>query len=250
MKITSKTILIWALLLLTAPYLQAQNANLKIKNLHQRYIGKWPKTMTYIEEYIGNRFNTTWNVKNYHAASFPDKFRVDLENIDDGNAEITVGKTLYTFRKFKNKDEFSNHEVPFTEYIVGHLYFDSPEVVIQRFKSAGIDLNKTFTTTWKGRKVIVIGANTAETSYNQIWYDAEGLFPVRRLEMVGRHRDDYQYTIKQSGGSWFPIKFIQFRNSRLIYERNYSQIKTNVNLDPEIFSIENFGSTHWYQAQP
>lgn len=223
---------------------KAQSGKIKLTEFHKRYYGKWPKTMTYLEQLIGNRFKETWDVTNYYAASYPDKFRVDLGNIDDGNAEIRIGGDVHTFTGFKKKNKFIDLKIDFMNYIIGHMYFEELHTVADRFADAGIDLTKSFTRTWKGRKVIALGAASADTTYNQIWYDAIDMYPVRRLEMVGRNRDDYHYTIEKSEGFWFPKEFKHYRNGRLIYDRRYTQVKRNVTLDPEIFNLDNFGAVN------
>lgn len=228
---------------------KAQTKKTTLSELHNKYSGKWPKTMTYIENQSGTRANESWTSRNYYAASFPDLFRKDLENIDDGNAEIIADGTMHRFRKYKKFDQFTNNEIYFIDYIVGHIYFDALEKVTSRFTKEGIAADQTFSRTWKGKKVISIGSSTADTTVSQIWYDAVELFPVRALLRSGKNMEDYHFINEKVQGSWFPREIKYFRNKRLRAHLTYEQVKRNMVLDPEIFSIENFGSAHWYKSQ-
>lgn len=115
----------------------------------------------------------------YEAIQYPDKFRIDFGDPEEGNAVIYRNDSAYIFR---------NHELQTSRlepmpllFLEGGMEFLPFEKVLPRLFALGLDTTEFRKTNWEGAEYYVIGAKEGDMEARQVWVDAEKLFPIRRL---------------------------------------------------------------------
>src|SRR4051812_26818764 len=73
-----------------------------IKEMHQKYAGKWYKTLTFVQKNTqykpdGTTQNSIW----YEAMSSPGKLRIDFDPLDKGNGILFADDQQHSFRDGK-----------------------------------------------------------------------------------------------------------------------------------------------------
>jgi hypothetical protein len=181
----------------------------------------------------------------YQAGIFPDKFREDQGSPDDGNAVLQVDKTSYTFKKFKLRYKgFVGFNIE--KLIFGKMYYQSLDSVIADFAKFKIDISKSRSAIWQGRKVLIFGVtNPIDITSEQIWYDAVNLYPVRIIYPHMGTQDIQYLNYMQIDGVFFPTERKLFGNGKLRYHTTYHKVRFNIDLNRRIFDPQQFGSYHW-----
>ncbi|HXT48829.1 MAG TPA: hypothetical protein VN717_09315, partial [Gemmatimonadaceae bacterium] len=93
--------------------------------------------------------------------------------------------------------------------------------------------------TWKGRPVYVIGAAAVDLKSHQLWIDKDRLLFVRGIQpdqrdstkTVDMRFDNY---VKVPSG-WLSETVEVYRDGKLVQREEYSDVRTNIPVDPQIF---------------
>ncbi|TKC05371.1 hypothetical protein FA048_16715 [Pedobacter polaris] len=240
----SKYLAIALLLTITTP-LVAQTINIKFKEIHNQFYGKWPKTITFVQKTNMYRADSLFKSQTWYEASiFPNLFRIDLGDIKDGNAIIYRGDSTYNFRKFQKMKP--NVDPNILVYLLGGMYFESLEQVNKKLSIEGFDLSKAHKSNWKGRGIDIIGTTTADTTVSQLWYDSKDHYLVRMIQQKPKMRLECQFENHQKTGKiWHEGSVKIFVQNKLVQTEEYSDFKINVALNPDFFNPDKFGSWHW-----
>ena len=109
-------------------------------------------------------------------------------------------------------------------------------------------MNKFYKTTWKGRKVYVIGASSEVEKVNQLWIEADKLFPVRFLKYNddGKEEGIYDNHVSIKNG-WTETKASFYFNDKLVQVENYKDCVADETIDLRMFDPNQFGAVHWYK---
>ncbi|ATP57463.1 hypothetical protein CPT03_13760 [Pedobacter ginsengisoli] len=227
--------------------LNAQATSVNVETIQKRYKGKWLKSITYIKQIRRDQYGRSQEGKEYHADLYPGLHRIDNGDPGDGNASIIKGDSLFLFKAYQSSGRFVNNRYP-DEYILGDIYYDAIDDVKKYLISNGVDINKSCFGMWEGKKIYVLGAtNTEGKSGVQIWYDLQGLYPVRFIDFIGRRVRDTRYKIKTYGLVWFPVAAQQFISGKHVEDATYSNVTINASINADIFDIQKFGTSHWYK---
>ncbi len=196
-------------------------------------------TITYKNDTVSKK--EVWT----EAIRYPDLFRIDFGEINNGNAVIYNGDSSFLFSK--SKMVRSAKEENDLLYLLGGMYFYGKDSVLARLGRWNYDLTKTFFTTWQGRKTIVIGAAGAEEKLNQLWYDTKRRVLVRILKFNQGKKEDIQLSrhVRASGNSWTETEVKFYRNDQLLQTEEYFNLGFNPELKADLFAPEKFGDWHW-----
>ena len=123
-----------------------------LQKMYKRYSGKWYKSFTFnqtTEHYRNDSLvkTSTW----YEWIIFPDKFRIDFADKNDGNAVIYLKDSVYNFRKGKLiRTGFNADNLTF---LLGGMYFYPLDTVKIKLQKMGYNLEKFHKDTWNGKPV-------------------------------------------------------------------------------------------------
>lgn len=219
-----------------------------IRAMHDRYSNKWYRTITFTQKTTvalpsGGQIVQTW----YEAAALPGALRIDTDLPSKGGV-LYARDSSYTFSAGKLVAAAARMN---DLLVLGFDVYTQPaartEYVLEK---EGFDLNKMHQSEWQGRPVYVVGALRGDTSSKQFWVDRERLLFVRMLEN-GRqgHADTRFEYYAQYGGGWVATEVVQLVNGKRRLTEQYSAVKTDVPLSPELFDPAKWATApHWAGA--
>ncbi|GAC1380117.1 MAG: hypothetical protein NVSMB45_03010 [Ginsengibacter sp.] len=182
----------------------------------------------------------------HEALQFPDKFRMDFGVKDSGMAVIYKGDSSYRFKHFTLAG--SRYDPNELSFLLGGMYFVPFKKVVEKIQDFGYDLSKSFKTTWKGNKVMVIGANDVADQSNQIWIEEKHFNIVRLLNFRDGHKEESLFENHiPLGGGYTETVCLFYIDGKLIQEERYHHCKGNVAIDQKIFEPKFFGKYYWFK---
>jgi outer membrane lipoprotein-sorting protein len=212
-----------------------------VKMMYNRYAGKWHRTLTFTQKTERYRNDSLKSTQTWHEAMLaPDKLRIDIEPLANGNTIIFRGDSTYNFRngqlRSASKDE--NDLI----FLLGGLYFYPWDAVVAKLKSGGYDLSKSYETTWKDKPVYVIGSNNKDDlTSNQLWVDKKELYLVRMIEQTKGTKEECIFDDHvKIGGGWSETKAAFYFGGKLLQVETYSDYKEEPDLDERIFDPKKY----------
>lgn len=218
-----------------------------LQEMHQRYRGKWYRTLTFVQTTTDLRAGTveTW----YEAAVIPGRLRIDIAPLDSGRAILFRNDSLYQFGGGVIKAQ-----VPFVHplMVLGFdVYADPPERTAGKLEQLGFDLSRIREDTWQGRPVYVVGAAAGDSSSRQFWVDRERLLFVRMVEPARSGNGNIVETqfnrYQPLGQGWIAIEVLFNLNGKTVTKEEYADVRGDVTLPEELFEPARFGRPGWVQ---
>ena len=202
-----------------------------VRLMHDRYVGKWYKTLTFTQATLrrtpaDTMVHETW----YESAKLPGRLRIDV-GAPDGDPIILFARDSTFVRRGSSKVAGRAGRNPLL--ILGFdAYTQSIERTVSVLRDEGFDLAKMHEGTWEGRKVFIVGAAPGDTTSQQFWVDAVRLLFVRMLSPVVAGKpgtEDVRFEKYQpAGGGWLATYVTASRRGKLIQSETYSDIRVNI----------------------
>ncbi len=226
----------------SAPAAKVENGEDVIRLMHQKYQGKWYKTLTFVQKNTqwardGSQTNSIW----YEAMSLPGKLRIDFDPLDSGNGLMFVDSTQITFRDGKLSNSVPRvHDLMVLGFDV---YGQEVAKTISQLKELKYDLSVLSENTWEERPVWVVGATKEDGKSPQFWIDKEHLYFVKLIRPAGPNGEAVQETrfnkyFKVKGGGWVSPEVEFLSNGRRVFLEEYSDVRTDVKLNDALFDPE------------
>lgn len=234
-----------ALVALPAPRPVPPTGEALVRQMHDRYAGKWYRTLTFVQT---SRFadgrTETW----YEAAEIPGKLRIDIGPLDSMHAVVFRSDSLYVFRGGKLRA--ARPEVHPLMVLGFDVYATPVETTIRKLRDRKIDLSKVREATWQGRPAWVVGAAEGDTTSAQFWIDQERLLFVRLIEMgdgpSGKALEETQFNkYRPLGGGWIAPECVFTINGKLFLTETYADIRADPPLEPSTFAVDAYHSPAW-----
>lgn len=218
-----------------------------VQQMYAKHAAGFRKNLSFVQQTGFYRNDSlvrtaTW----YEVLVYPDKLRIDIDDPAAGNSIFFVNDSVYRFQGNVLKSRsYQPHDLLF---VIGGMYSFPLKEVYNRLKSIGYDTKKSFETTWKGRPVIVIGTDKAETESNQFWVDKEKLVTVRILN----NKDGQKTEIVcgdhiQLGNGWCETSVEFYVNGQLRQTEKYHDLKENINVDMEYLNPDKMGKIKFWK---
>jgi outer membrane lipoprotein-sorting protein len=231
-------------------YAKITNTNDLIAAMQKKYGKSWYKTATFVQETTniapdGSSRVETW----YEAMSIPGSLRIDFTPTSEGNGILFTDGKIYVFKngKIENTRPFEHPLL-----ILGFDIYRMPAAeVTTKLQALKFDLSQFREDTWQGRPVYVVGAKAGDLHSPQFWIDQENLYFVRMLGPAGKDGTQTQETqfnkYQKLGGGWIAPEVIFMIDGKIVTTEKYSQIRSDMNLDPKLFDPQSWTTTHWKQ---
>ena len=225
-----------------------------LTRMHDAYIGKWPKTVTFVQQTIIKRPNgvvdtTTW----YEALQSPDRLRIDFGDPSRGNGVIYTADSVYVVRAGKLTRSAPSGN-PFLPFVAG-VYDQRVDTTLRQLASWKFDLSKIRTDTWQGAPVFVVGADSAaDLDSPQFWIERAHLQPVRFLVKLSPAPDAKPDDIRLEkyvavGGGWLATHVAIMEDGVVRQAEDYSDWRGNVAIQNDFFVAEKWSDTpHWFHG--
>ncbi|MEQ1762047.1 MAG: hypothetical protein ABL984_02770 [Pyrinomonadaceae bacterium] len=240
-------ILLSLLIIFTVPAFGAdiKNGEELIAAMHKRYVGKWYKTLTFVQKTTNYKPDGTSTVATwYEAMSLPGSLRIDFDPTDKGDGLLFSGGKIHSFRDGKLAGGR-----PFVHplMVLGFDIYGQPaETTIEQVKGIGIDLSVIHEEKWQGRDVYVVGAKQGDLAMPQVWVDKKNLYFVRLFQLSGKDKKNVQETqfnkyIKVKGGWVAPEVIFNVDGKRTTLEE-YTDIQADIDLSADLWNPEKWMS--------
>jgi hypothetical protein len=221
-----------------------------VKQMHDKYAGKWFKTLTFIQKTTrktkaGKDTVQTW----YESAMLPGHLRIDIGNPRDGNGVLYTHDSTYQMSKGSLKQA-----VPGGNPLVATLfdvYVVPVDLTLADMRHAlKIDMSKVSESTFDGHPVYIIGADTGNEKAPQVWIDRERLVVLRQIFVVGdtslTYIDSQLKQYRPIGQSWIAPECSFYIDGKLLQKEEYTEIKADVPLSPALFDPAQWSTApHW-----
>jgi hypothetical protein len=212
--------------------------------MHDRYVDKWYRTITFIQTTSltrgGGPIVQTW----YEAADLPGRLRIDT-NLGTKSGVMYARDSVYSFAdgKLVHADTGYNPLL-----LLGFdVYTQSAARTDAVLRHLGFDLAKIHDGVWNGAPVYVVGAAAGDTVSKQFWVDRDKLLFVRMLEKTPRGYTEFRFNkYERAGGGWIAAEVEQLVNGSRMLLEEYRDIKPNVVLVDALFDPKEWTTApHW-----
>jgi outer membrane lipoprotein-sorting protein len=240
-------------ILLTLTRAQAQeihNGETLLQAMHDRYAKSWYETVTFTQKSTtfnsdGTRKVETW----YEALLLPGKLRIDIGPARDGNGYVFADGTVTTFQA--GKPSPARPLINMLLVLGFDVYRQTPEITSKIAKAEGYDLAKFHEDIWEGHPVYVVGAEKGDLQSRQFWVEKDRLLFVRLFEPSQadpKKLQDIRFVdYRRLAGGWIAARVEVHVAGKEVFSEEYSDIQSNVKLEPAVFDPTQFGSAHWKQ---
>ena len=219
-----------------------------VQAMQKKYAKTWYKTATFVQKTTnidkdGNKKVEVW----YEALSVPGSLRIDFTPTKDGNGILFTNNQIYVF---KNGKVDSNRPYVHPLMILGFDIYRLPQAeVMEKLKGLKFDLSVFREDTWQGRPAYVVGAKAGDLHSPQFWIDQKNLYFVRMIRPSGRDGAQTQETqfnkYQKLGGGWMSPEVIFSVDGKVVTTEEYSELRSDMPLDPKLFDPQYFASVHW-----
>ncbi len=209
-----------------------------IQAMHDRYTGKWYRTLTFVQQNTATRPDGTKQPSVWREyAALPGRLRIEFEPADSGNGALYASDSQFVFQA----DTLSGATAFVHPLMVlgFDVYFDPAEATAAKLERLKFDLASVHEDTWDGRPVWVVGAKAGDLKTRQFWVDRERLVFVRLLEPGQRdttRTSDIRFNKYQAvGAAWLSAEVAFLVDGQERWLEQYTEIKTDVSLAPALF---------------
>lgn len=224
-----------------------------VRQMHERYAGKWYQTLTFVQTTTHpDQPTETW----YEAGTIPGKLRIDIAPLDSMKAFMYVGDSAFVFEGGKRVAAHRDRNLLMT--LGFDVYGQAPETTIEQLKAQSIDLAKIREDTWNGTRVWVVGAGKGDTTGNQFWIEQKRLLFVRLIEARPSQKnpsappnllditfEDYQ----PLGKTWVAPTCVIKLNGKEVQREEYHDIRADVKLQPDLYDTGTYHPATWIEAK-
>jgi hypothetical protein len=202
-----------------------------IQQMYTRYAKKFRKSLSFEQQTNTYRNDSliktaTW----YEVLVYPDKLRIDIDDPSKGNSIFFVNDSIY--RRQNGQTKNLGHQPHDLLFVLGGMYSFPLDKVYTKLKAMGYNTDKSFETTWKGRKVVVMGTDKDESESNQFWVDKEKLVTVRILNnKEGQKTETVCGDYVPLGDNLCETNIEFYINGKLRQTEKYTDLKENVRVD-------------------
>ena len=215
------------------------NGDAVIRAMHDKYAATWYKTLSFTQQTTRRTPADSMVIETWRErAMIPGYLRIDVQRATGDLSIVYAGDSLFVWRGDGTITRAATRNILL---IIGFdVYRQSAEKTLALLEAEHFPMTPVREDTWRGRPVYVIGAAAGDLHSHQLWIDKERLLFVRGIQpderdstkTVDMRFDNYA---KVPGG-WLSETVEVYRDGKLVQREEYSDVRTNVPVDPQIFS--------------
>ena len=167
---------------------------------------------------------------------FPDKFRIDFGDKENGDFVIFKNDSSYSYQKNELKKTKYNSNTLLL--LLGGMYYRDLPDVISRLQNEHYNTQILSNQKWNKQPVCVIGALEGDTLSNQIWVSKKTWRVVRIIEeMAEKSYMDMTFDAFQKSCNGYTETKVTFkRNGKIEQVEEYYDIKSFDKLPTDVFN--------------
>lgn len=220
-----------------------------VRRMHDRYAGKWPEGVTFVQTSTFHEGDST-RVETWYEAVGSSMLRIDFAPLENGNGVIFRSDSVYVFKS--DSLVFAGPEVHPLMVLSRDVYVLEPGQTLEKLRKLGFDLSRVREDTWQGRPAIVVGAEPADPRSPQFWLDAENLLFTRLIQPSKQDRSRIEEIRFNDyvplGGGWIETEVLFFQDGELVFEERYADPREGVELEPHLFDPARWERPGWVDA--
>ncbi len=223
-----------------------------LARMHDRYAGKWFRSMTFVQRTTQRRPDGTEQVTTWYEAQRGPRLRIDFGDPAQGNGALYTADSLYVVRAGKVVRRLAEGN-PFLPLIVS-VYLEPLDVTLAQLAPYKIDLSRVRLQDWEGKPTYVVGASSpSDTTSPQFWVEKERLIVTRFLLPLipspeNRAQDVRLENNVPLGGGWLATRIRMLDKGAPLQTEEYSDWRADVELPESFFQVEHWGEgKHWAQ---
>jgi hypothetical protein len=215
------------------------NGEAVIRAMHDKYAKSWYRTLSFTQKSTIRTPADTMVVETWkERAVLPGRLRIDVERATGNVVAVYAGDSLFVWRGDSVLTRAATRNILL---VIGFDVYRQPaETTLAVLEAEHFPMAPMREDTWEGRPVYVIGAAAGDLRSHQLWIDRERLLFVRSIEpddrdttrIVDIRFDNYV----KVGGGWLSERVDIYRNDTLVQREEYRDVRTNVPIDPQIFT--------------
>lgn len=221
-----------------------------LTRMHDRYAGKWFRTMTFVQRTTQRRPDGTEQVTTWYEAQRGPRLRIDIGDPALGNGALYTADSLYVVRGGKVPRSMAEGN-PFLPLIVS-VYLEPVAVTVAQLAPYRIDLSRIHVQDWEGTPTYVVGASSpSDTTSPQFWVEKDRLIVTRFLLPLvpspeNRNQDVRLENNVPLGGGWLATRVRMLDKGAPMQTEEYSDWRADVDLPESFFQVEHWGEgAHW-----
>ncbi len=211
-----------------------------IKAMHERYDGKYLKTMSFLQNNTayttnGQERKSQW----YEHIEIPGKLRIAFLPASQKSGLVQVDDRVASFDNGIRVD-FRPSVNPLL-LLTADVYAAPVATIARRLDSLHVDQEIIRSDEWEGQPVYVVGAKAGDTTSNQMWVDRDRMRLVRFIQRERNMLSDIRVlNYKEIEGFDVPTEFLVLRNGRPVWREQYADVRVN-----EDFPAGTFDQARW-----
>lgn len=210
-----------------------------IKAMHDRYDGKYLKTMSFLQNntaytMTGQEQKSQW----YEHIEIPGRLRIAFLPASQKSGLVQIDDRVASFDNGIRVD-FRPSVNPLL-LLTADVYVAPVATIMRGLDTLHVDPEIIRDAVWEGQPVYVVGAKAGDTTSNQMWVDRDNLRLVRFIQSskIGDRTmlsDIRVLGYKEIGGFDVPTEFLVIRNGRPVWREQYADVRINENFPPGTF---------------
>src|ERR1700730_8662324 len=210
-----------------------------IKAMHDRYDGKYLKTMSFLQN--NTAYTTTAQEQKsqwYEHIEIPGKLRIAFLPASQKSGLVQIDDRVASFDNGIRVD-FRPSVNPLL-LLTADVYVAPVATIMRGLDTLHVDGEIIRDAVWEGQPVYVVGAKAGDTTSNQLWVDRDHLRLVRFIQSqkAGERTmlsDIRVQGYKEIGGFEVPTEFLVFRNGRPVWREQHADVRINENFPAGTF---------------
>ena len=210
-----------------------------IRAMHDKYAKSWYRTLSFTQKTTRRTPADTMVIETWRErAMIPGYLRIDIERATGDQTIVFGGDSIFVWRGDSTLTRAASRNILM---IIGFdVYRQPPETTLAVLAAEHYPMSPMREDTWEGRPVYVIGAAAGDLRSHQLWIDKERLLFMRAIEpdqrdstkILDMRFDNY---VKVPAG-WLSETVELYRDGKLFQREEYSDVRTNIPIDPKIFA--------------
>ena len=216
-----------------------------IQQMHDRYAGRWFRTLTFQQSTTVTRNDSTVVTTWYESVRAPDRLRIDVGDPQLGNGMLYTADSSIVLRGGRVVRALPEGN-PFLPFVVG-VYTQPVATTLAQLRPWQFDLSKAHDDMFDGARVVVVGAERGDTIHPQFWVSRDRLLLVRMIVPLGA--DTYDIALRkyaEFAGSWVAMR-IEMASGQMKQSEDYTNVRVNPDLSSNLFDPSSWTTArHWH----
>lgn len=222
-----------------------------LRAMHDRYAGKWYRTLTFRRLTTASAGGTERTTTQYATVMLPGRLRYDID-LARGTGQLFASDSQYNVLSNTVRRAAAGHNVVL---VLGFdVYAQPPARTAQVLRSLGFPDGPAREATWLGRPVWVVGGGPNDMHSPQYWVDQGRLVVVRALQpLPADTTQTYEIRfgdVQPAGAGWVAARVEHFQNSQRTLLERYEDVRVDPAVSEALFDPRRWASApHWAKAR-